>query len=739
MTGALRVDRPERHVPVFVFLPGGDVASPMYHIGISSLRAMLKEHHGVSSRQLVCRRGASTQEYLRALAQSKPTLIGFSVYDSNFPVTATVSRLVRERLPDLPMVFGGPTATFSAEHCLRSCDWIDSCVAGEAEYTLPELMEHYRLHGRQAPPTGILGVYYRENGEVRYAGDRPLAGAQGRGAASLDVLPSPYLSGILEARHKAGILTTRGCVHACTFCNCAAMSRFRVRRYSVGRVLSEIDVIARTAEDETQRLVDIFDDAFALDLQWGKEILRCIIAGDFGLRFTCLARADMVDEEFMELLHEAKVVHVGFGLESTDPQVLRLAGKVGGSPVQRDYRRELAYVEAVRDKVAMAARLGMETDVSIILGLPGETMESGQRTLDDVNRMACTTYTHNLLSIYPGTKLFETHERFGIALPGAEAGPPYVTKHAYPVRSLKFTSKSCTLLESMRLGLRLGRTIANIASGGRRFGDEASGIVSLLSWRDLIEHAWLVRGLIGPSGALVRLGGVEDKECDLRRDRYAYCAASLEYYAAARGPARLRDGGREMIQLDSLRKHIVNYYPTIFIAPYAAFGPRAEPFAGGTGEPWDLRIGTFFDAADTEKLFADIARGDSLRAAAAGIVATCDFLTDSCRWLAARCPGLRPAGVAVDENGEQRVCHSGPGFPLGREVAAMAETMRAAVEAAERRRGCAACGAQDRCSHCPFPGPLSEDEFCERSRDLAGAKAFISMGPLDHCLRGTNL
>ena len=730
------MDRPELHFPVFVFLPGGDMSRPEYHLGISYIRAALRKIHGIASVQIVSHESAAG--YVRAIIKSNPTLVGFAVYDNNFLVTSTLSRMLRESLPDVPIVFGGPTATFSAKECLRLCPWIDSCVAGEGEYTLPELMEHYMLYGRRVAPVSVSGVYYWKHGKVHYSGDRPLAGIEVDGRAPLDVLPSPYLSGILNAKNQAGILTSRGCIYKCTFCNFTSMSRFRVRYHSVELVLAEIEAIARMAEDGTQTSVYFYDDAFGLDLKRAKEIVQGIIDvnfADFGLRFSCLLRADRIDEDFIELIHKANFFHIGFGLESTDPYVLRLAKKVTSSRRSDPLlRRELEYIDSIREKVRLASKFGIETDVSVILGLPGDSKETAQKTLDDVHTMPCSRYVHNLLSVYPGTELFETHDQFGISIEKTEKGPPYITKHAFPVETLRFTDRSHISQISLRFGLWLSRIIANIASGGNHLSDVSPGIVSLLTWRDLVEHASFVRKTVSQLGTFFRLSGENERNFDARRDESVYCISSLCYFGTEQGEPLLR-GNRATITLNSLRKYIVNFYPTLFIGPYTGYEPRSQPFLGGTGEKYSIRIGTFFDHNDINKLLDDLSSRENLQQALVEIASKCDFFMDSCKWAGMPCRGQNPSGFAVDEKGEERVCYSSPGFTLGTNVAEITNFMQAATKAAQKRRGCAECSIKDQCSCCPFPGPMSEEEFCKTSRELVRLKKFISMGPLGYSWR----
>jgi radical SAM superfamily enzyme YgiQ (UPF0313 family) len=721
---------------VFAFIPGGDFATPQHHLGVSYIRASLLSSSEFESTQIVALASAPPAWYVEAIISQSPVLVGFTVYDHNFLATAAISRMVRAKLPRVPIVFGGPTATFSAIACLETCSWVDACVEGEAEAAVPELLSLYRQDGREALPDCVQGVFFRRKGEIGYSGRRPLAGATEGGDACLDVLPSPYLTGILKAGDRAGILTSRGCVFRCTYCNFTAMSRYRIRHFSVSRVLAELEIIARTATADEERFVTFYDDAFAIHLPRGKKILRRIIEANFGLRFGCLVRADLVDDEFIELLARANCTYLSFGLESVSPQVLRRAGKVlppGAS--DRTYRKETDYVAAVRQKVALANRLGISTDVSVILGLPGDTVESAQATLDAVRAMSPTYYTHNLLSAYPGTALFDGLGESGLSLEDGGKGPPYVTRCAAPVHELRFDGASKTSRLSLQTTLRVARMLANFHSGGGDLVTTGGGVWSLVSWNSLDGHAPFVHETVAQLGSLLRLDLSGPREVDWRKDAAATAVEHLYYYAADRPVPRFLELTGP-VRLQSLREYIINYFPTLAIGPYSSFPAQPRRFAGGTGEPCEIRIASCFRPEDMDLLYHDTVNSATAGAALRGLGDRCDFLMDSCRWSAARCGATNPAGLASDENGCYRLCYAGPAFPFSTPLPQLAGAMREAFEEARRRRGCESCQLDVDCSCCPFPGPLADADFCRMQRAFsARRRAFARGGPLGYTLR----
>ena len=68
--------------------------------------------------------------------------------------------------------------------------------------------------------------------------------------ADLDIIPSPYLLGLLDpfgaAQAGAIIETNRGCPYGCTFCDWGSATLSRIRKFSLDRVFAEFEWVRAT-------------------------------------------------------------------------------------------------------------------------------------------------------------------------------------------------------------------------------------------------------------------------------------------------------------------------------------------------------------------------------------------------------------------------------------------------------------------------------------------------------------
>ncbi len=427
---------------LFVMPPGGMVPRFAEPIGTAFLRTILADA-GIASGQYAPRRNGPLSAFARFLAASRPSLIGFTAYESNLRACRALARTARETLPEAVLVIGGPNATFSPEETLELLG-ADVCLRGAGEgsiapiakavlgaarpsHRLPELLA--------AVPNLVLRT--ADGPQRTRAGD--LSSFPAEHFRSLDDLPSPYQRGLVTAA-ETGYLTARGCNQHCTYCSFAAVSGRKVHYHSVERVLDDLAVLERLARGPRGRgsTVPLFDDAFSLSPQRARAICEGILQRGLRMRLDCETRADRVDAELLRLMKRAGFQAVSFGLESAVPRVLRAIGKVQPAGARDDpaFERERAWLASFRGAVDGARRAGLTPVVSVIGGLPGESAKDFGETLAFVRSLKVGMYIHNVLSVYPGSPLHRDRERHGLGAWRDASSRAWRTRHAYPVMSV---------------------------------------------------------------------------------------------------------------------------------------------------------------------------------------------------------------------------------------------------------------------------------------------------------------
>ncbi|ABK98371.1 B12-binding domain-containing radical SAM protein [Pelobacter propionicus] len=327
------------------------------------------------------------------LLSLKPDVVGFSLYVWNRAQCLTLAEELRRLLPGTLLFAGGPEAS-ADPRALLDGGGLDFLVAGEGEVTFVDVCLAL------AEGKGVGGI----PGVVVAGGEGKLPSPRGV-LSDLDAIPSPWLSGVLDASRYCGVLwqLSRGCAFSCDFCY-DARGESGVRRFSLERVEAELRYFA--AAEVSQ--VFVLDSTFNQDVGRAKAILRLIRKIAPRTHFHFEVRCEFLDGE-MARLFAGITCSLQIGLQSADPRVLRQVG--------RSFRRD-----AFAAKVALLNRSGAVFGFDLMYGLPGDSLEGFRESVD----YALSLYPNHLdifpLAILPGTALAARADADGLC---HLAEPPY--------------------------------------------------------------------------------------------------------------------------------------------------------------------------------------------------------------------------------------------------------------------------------------------------------------------------
>jgi radical SAM superfamily enzyme YgiQ (UPF0313 family) len=320
--------------------------------------------------------GDSLDEACRSILAARADLVGFSLYLWNRAECLSLAKKLRRKVPSLTIFAGGPEATADPTGLLADASF-DFLVLGEGEVTLREVI------ARLGVGTSLQSV----SGIARQAGDE-IHLARREPVADLGTLPSPYLSGTLDAYIPAGVLwqLSRGCSFGCEFCFDGLGDR-TVRSFPMERLEAELDYLVRHGASQ----VVVLDSTFNLDGRRAKVLLQLIRKKALHVHFHFEARAELLDAEQARLFGELKC-SLQIGLQTADPGVSRFVRR----PLDR---RDFA------KKIGLLNQEGVVFGFDLIFGLPGDSLTRFRETLD----FALGLYPNSLaifpLAVLPGTVL----------------------------------------------------------------------------------------------------------------------------------------------------------------------------------------------------------------------------------------------------------------------------------------------------------------------------------------------
>jgi radical SAM superfamily enzyme YgiQ (UPF0313 family) len=199
-----------------------------------------------------------------------------------------------------------------------------------------------------------------------------------------------YFIGYLKHPYVS-FYTGRGCRSKCTFClwpQTVGGHRYRVR--SADNVIAEAKWIRDNMPEVKEIMFD--DDTFtdSANLPRVEAIARGM--GELGITWSCNAKAN-VPFETLKVMKENGLRLLLVGYESGDDQILL--------NIKKGLRIDIA-----RRFTADCRKLGILIHGTFILGLPGETSATIQKTIDFAKEINPHTIQVSLAAPYPGTTLY---------------------------------------------------------------------------------------------------------------------------------------------------------------------------------------------------------------------------------------------------------------------------------------------------------------------------------------------
>jgi radical SAM superfamily enzyme YgiQ (UPF0313 family) len=324
-----------------------------------------------------------------------PALVGIHCKTLYVHDSYGLARGLREHGVTAPLVCGGPHPTVVPLEPLAH--GFDFSIRGEAEETLCELAA--ALDGR-GDAGAIRGLVYRDaTGAVRLGAPRAFILDLDALALPIDALDlfDPAWYGCAATVPPSGLLSSRGCPAACTFCsNDVTGRRFRYRKASLVR--EEVEAMHARAG---LRSFTFFDDSFAVGKRRVDELCAQLAQVRPRLSWTATCHPSHLTRDVLLAMKQAGCGGVDIGMESGAPDQLLRIGK--GVTVER-----------VLEVLELARAVGLHCMLNLMFGWPDETPGELQTTVDFIERSAPLAAAFNARGVlvpYPGTEVYQQHHR----------------------------------------------------------------------------------------------------------------------------------------------------------------------------------------------------------------------------------------------------------------------------------------------------------------------------------------
>lgn len=347
-------------------------------------------------------------DFSRFLAERLPAIACFSNYLWNVELAHAYATAIKRARPQTVVVFGGPNYPMEEEEqrrFLAAHPAIDFYVVKEGEMAFAGLVKALLETGLDlaALTEGdrtFPGVHYLRQ-EQLIKGD-PLARLN-----SLDDVPSPYLTGLLD-KFFDGVLTpmietNRGCPFGCTFCIEGNPYFNKVQRSSLARIRQDLAYIAQRNNPPDLLVTDSNFGMYKEDLDTCDAIAEMQKAYGWP-KYVSNSSGKNQKQRIIEAARRLDgALILTMSVQSLDARVLEAAN-----------RRNIS-IEHIIEAGRMAETLGANSYCEIVLGLPGDSRQAHFDSVTGMIDAGINTLLTYQMMLLPGTEAgsAESRQRYG--------------------------------------------------------------------------------------------------------------------------------------------------------------------------------------------------------------------------------------------------------------------------------------------------------------------------------------
>ncbi len=273
------------------------------------------------------------------------------------------------------IALGGYQVSYANDECLtKDYPEADTFIKGYAEQSFVKLV-HEIVHGNIPP-------------KIMHS------------TINNSFLPSPYLTNeiqIHQNQHMVRLESKRGCPYKCTFCAHKDNIENKLQRLQKEKVMLEIELMAKRNVEK----INFLDPVFNMDSDY-IDILSHFVTIGFKGQVALQSRPERIAGEkgtaFLQQLQKIDAF-LEFGIQTLDEKVNKIIRR------QNNYSQIYEAIGAVKDA-------NIDFEISLIYGLPGQTLSSFQSDIDKLQSLGVENITAWPLMLLKGTELYTQKSKF---------------------------------------------------------------------------------------------------------------------------------------------------------------------------------------------------------------------------------------------------------------------------------------------------------------------------------------
>jgi anaerobic magnesium-protoporphyrin IX monomethyl ester cyclase len=374
----------------------GHAGGKQMPLGIYYLAAYLRKgKHDV--RVIDAEANDMSYEQIISVAQGfLPQVIGISSTTVAFHRALSVAGFLKEKMPNVITVIGGPHPTAAVEDVMSNKEF-DYAILGEGEIAFQNFLDALQYN---ADYKSLAGLAYRGKEKIHVNHPNIIEHINELPFPAYDMINNFSLYNPPPMNYRklpvANIITSRGCPNQCTFCDHSIFGR-TLKQRSPENIAEEIELLFK---HYGIREIAFVDDTFTINPERIKILFKYLNQKNIHFPWTCMSRINTVDEDMLLFMKDHGCWHISFGIESGNENILQLIKKN-------------ISLDAVKKIIETCYRLGILTKGFFIIGHPGETEETIEQTIQFALSIPLDDVVVTLNTPLPGTAQYRTAQEYG--------------------------------------------------------------------------------------------------------------------------------------------------------------------------------------------------------------------------------------------------------------------------------------------------------------------------------------
>lgn len=328
-----------------------------------------------------------------------PDIVGMQSYCTTIVRCYRIAEIIKKLNKKIKVVLGGAQITLEPKKTMKDKN-IDFGIYGEGEFVFKNLIKELKKTEKKQKFKKIKGLIWKNKNKIIINPRQNLI-------ENLDELPPParhlfpmhkyYSSANLRGKRTLNLMTSRGCPFNCAYCAGSLIFGKSHRYHGTDRIIEELLELRDKYHADS---IQFFDETFTANRKRVIELCNKMIEKKLNIEWSCFTRVNLVDLELLKKMKQAGCYLIFYGYESGNQRLLNLI-------------RKGITLEQSRNATKWTHEAGIESWGSFMLGLPTETREESEQTINFALEINPTFVQFPITTPFPGTDLYNICKQNG--------------------------------------------------------------------------------------------------------------------------------------------------------------------------------------------------------------------------------------------------------------------------------------------------------------------------------------